>query len=94
MVDETSRSMLPSELSFHNSETKFQKPALACVQEYVGIFQDRYIHLSNQLIVVRTGFEPVINNRYQHSMLRLPIPPPDLAFDLLKSDVLLGKTLL
>ena len=58
MVDETLRSMLPSELSFHNSETKFQKPALACAQEYVGIFQDRYIHLSNQLIVVNTGIEP------------------------------------
>ena len=50
--------MLPSELSFRNGATEFQNPLLSYAQEYVGIFQDRYNHLSNHLIVVRAGLEP------------------------------------
>ena len=51
--------MLPSELSFYIGPTEFQNTFLPYAQEYVVNFQDRWIHLSNQLIVASTGFEPV-----------------------------------
>ena len=51
------------------------KPALAYAQEYVGMFLDTWIYLSNQLIVEPVGFEPTKPKRQIYSLLVLTTHP-------------------